>query len=390
MKKFSEEISEKLMQILGSETMQQTIASIRAASAEDTGSFEVIISTADMDRQGEVIDQAGWDLEFYKANPVVLWGHDYYAPPIGVCDEIGVQDGKLVAKGRFAPADANPFAQQVRKLYDAGMVRTTSVGFIAKEVEGSTITKAELLEFSFVPVPANPHAVSLRQLKELGIDREVLAFKGLNLEIKSEEELAETPAETPAEGAAAEGEGKGAVEDELTAEQAYELKWQKLDPACAIFSAFLDVYLKEDTDPDQFEALLKETIGLLGELVGSQAATEASENTGTVKSHIGKSSRIDRKTVENTGSEEPSTPAAPEGEEGSDTSTVVGEIPGGSEGEEQPDGAAPEQRSMIAAEDILASFKGWSDQRAVLRAIATITGEALRDLNTRERSARKK
>lgn len=180
-KKLNTEIREKLIAALAQPSLQETIAQTRAASAEDTGTFEVVISTADVDRSGEVIDQNGWDLTFYKLSPVVLWGHDYYAPPIGVCDEIGVVDGKLIAKGRFAPEAANPFAQQIRRLYDAGMMRTTSVGFMALEMDGNTITKSQLLEFSFVSVPANPMALSLRQIKELGIDSMALSVKGISI-----------------------------------------------------------------------------------------------------------------------------------------------------------------------------------------------------------------
>lgn len=152
----------------------------KASENEDSGTFEVIISTADQDRQGEIVDQKGWDLENYMKNPIVLWGHDYYALPIGVADEVKVIDGQLVAKGRFASMEANPFAQQVRKLYDQGIVKTTSVGFIAKKMTGNTITEAELLEFSFVPVPANPYAISMRTAKELGIDVDMLQMKGMS------------------------------------------------------------------------------------------------------------------------------------------------------------------------------------------------------------------
>lgn len=157
-------------------------------ASEDSGSFEVVISTADIDRQGEVVDQGGWDLNFYKLNPVVLWGHDYHSLPIGVTDSIEIRDGKLIAKGRFAPAEANPFAQQVRKLYDLKIVRATSVGFIVKNSEGQKITQAELLEFSFVPVPANPYALSLSLVKEYGLDLGMLAVKGLELKAEPEEE----------------------------------------------------------------------------------------------------------------------------------------------------------------------------------------------------------
>jgi len=183
--KISTEISEKLFAYLETPETKEFLEKMKASS-EDSGTFEVVISTADKDRQGEIVNQEGWDLTHYKNNPVVLWGHNYTGLPIGVTDSIELKDGKLVAKGRFAPESANPFAQQVRRLYDAKILRTTSVGFIAKEMEGNMVTKAELLEFSFVPVPANPMALSL--MKTASFDTAELIQKGLVLEEKAKEQ----------------------------------------------------------------------------------------------------------------------------------------------------------------------------------------------------------
>lgn len=177
-KKLSEEIKSQLVEHIRSKEFQDTIEAIN--KAQDSGTFEVVISTNDVDRQGEMVDQKGLDLTFYKQNPIVLWAHDYSSLPIGVADSIEQQDNKTIAKGRFAPTE---FAQQVRKLYDLKMVRATSVGFIPKEMEGNIITKSELLEFSFVPVPANPHALSLAKSAELNVAE--LVTKGIM--VKTEE-----------------------------------------------------------------------------------------------------------------------------------------------------------------------------------------------------------
>ena len=136
---------------------------------ENNGTFDVIISTEDLDRAGEIVRQNGWEMANYKNNPIVLWGHDYYSLPIGVCTETYETEYHGMkatgAKGVFYPAEINPFAQQVRAMYDFGIKSgypvgcTTSVGFIPKEFDESNqriITRAELLEFSFVPVPGQP------------------------------------------------------------------------------------------------------------------------------------------------------------------------------------------------------------------------------------------
>lgn len=203
MKKLTEETRTALVASITSKAVLDLFATTKAASDDDSGSFNVIVSTADTDRQGDSVSQDGWDLSYFKSNPVVLWAHDYGSLPIGMCTSIEVKDGKLVAAGKFAPADANPFAQQVRRLYELGMVRATSVGFIPTDTDYSRepvkINKAELLEFSFVPVPANPHALTLDQIKKLKIDTTMLKTKGIEVSVKDGEPAPETvtpPVET--------------------------------------------------------------------------------------------------------------------------------------------------------------------------------------------------
>src|SRR5947209_7507434 len=98
----------------------------KTKAATDSGTFRVIISTPAVDRQGDSVDQNLWDLNNYNNNPVVLWAHDYSSLPIGIATSIEKQivNGQpvLVAEGKFAPAEANPFAQQVRTLYESGIV----------------------------------------------------------------------------------------------------------------------------------------------------------------------------------------------------------------------------------------------------------------------------
>lgn len=181
-KKLNEEARAEIVTAFAAKAVEDLIAKTKTASDDESGSFKVIVSTSDTDRQGEIVDQNGWDLSFFKMNPIVLWAHDYSSLPIGMCTSISVQNGKLIAEGKFAPEDANPFAQQVRRLYDGGYVSATSVGFIPKQYDADSdakITKAELLEFSFVPVPANPHALTMNQMKKLNIDRALLKTKGI-------------------------------------------------------------------------------------------------------------------------------------------------------------------------------------------------------------------
>jgi HK97 family phage prohead protease len=135
------------------------------------GERPVLVSTDDVDRMGDIVEPDGVDLSNYRKNPVVLWAHDHYAPPIGSSMWIRRQEHGLLAKIRWASTE---FAQQIKLLYDEGHLRAWSIGFLVKEWEpivakdkdgqerttGYRYTKSELLEYSAVPVPANPEALS--------------------------------------------------------------------------------------------------------------------------------------------------------------------------------------------------------------------------------------
>ncbi len=144
----------------------------------------VICSTAEVDRAGDVVVQAGIDLSAYRRNPVVLWNHDP-EQPIARALEIGLVDGRLQALVQFPPEGVSARADEVHGLVKAGVVNATSVGFMpldaepldkAKPYRGQRFLKSELMEFSFVSVPANRGAVVvarraplLKDLREVGV-----------------------------------------------------------------------------------------------------------------------------------------------------------------------------------------------------------------------------
>lgn len=121
-----------------------------------------VISTSTPDRDNDTIAVAGWKLDNYRRNPVVLWAHDYQSLPLGRAVSVAVDGDKLVADAEFADHD---MANAVLKLIDGGFLRATSVGFrpltsTYNNARGGTdYTAQELLEFSLVPVPANPEAL---------------------------------------------------------------------------------------------------------------------------------------------------------------------------------------------------------------------------------------
>lgn len=130
------------------------------------------ISTGSVDRDNDTIDPAGWELDAYRANPVVLWAHDHRALPVARALEVGVTSGRLMAVAEFA---SHQFAQTVFELYRDGFMRATSVGFRALEHErnahgGVRFKRQELLEFSCVPVPANAEALVAASGKGIAVE----------------------------------------------------------------------------------------------------------------------------------------------------------------------------------------------------------------------------
>lgn len=149
-------------------TKRLTVTTIAGRTAD--GEAEITISTNSVDREQDELLPEGCDLRNYQRNPVVLFGHDSYDLPVGICTSIKVEATGLRAAWRWLQND--PRAERVKNAYDQGVLRAASVGFRPLAYEpnahgGYRFTKWELLEWSLVPVPANPDAV--RTLKSLGL-----------------------------------------------------------------------------------------------------------------------------------------------------------------------------------------------------------------------------
>ena len=148
--------------------------------------FVAVASTAALDRHGESVSVEGWDLKGFKANPVLLWAHDHSVPAVGVATKVWVEGkgkrAKLMIEGKLN--DATELARGLKQLVKDGVIKTMSVGFRALEMEGNTFTEQELLEVSFVNVPANGQAMitaykslegfSEETIKAIGVDESVV------------------------------------------------------------------------------------------------------------------------------------------------------------------------------------------------------------------------
>ena len=123
--------------------------------------------TGGVKRDGNDIDPMGCVLDNYAANPVQLWQHDPDYP-VAINEDLAVDANGITARCVFAPAGLSAKADEICGLVKAGIVRSVSIGFEILESEpldpkrprgGLRVTKWELLECSYVSVPADPQAL---------------------------------------------------------------------------------------------------------------------------------------------------------------------------------------------------------------------------------------
>jgi hypothetical protein len=158
------------------------IRAIDRAKAEETRTVEFIISSADKDRHGTILNMKGWNLENFNLNPIVGYQHNVYGA--NMCsapnpdDVLGpgrafLEGDKLIGSVTFETKDINPLAEKIFQKVLNGTLRATSVGFLemgeGKYGEGEQrqggkdetyyFAGQELLEFSIVNIPSNAKAV---------------------------------------------------------------------------------------------------------------------------------------------------------------------------------------------------------------------------------------
>lgn len=133
------------------------------------GQFQATVTTSDVDRMGESIDTQGITTDAYMQNPVVLYGHDYSALPIGKTTKLQQFKNKMQATFQLATKEY-PFADTVAQLIKGGYLNAVSIGGVVRQWNESytEIQAMEMVEFSVVPVPANGAAlITGRSLEEV-------------------------------------------------------------------------------------------------------------------------------------------------------------------------------------------------------------------------------
>lgn len=150
-------------------------AFVRALTEEQVQNRQAdfVISTEAEDTYRTIFEIAGWNLERYNRNPVVIYVHDTMSsdPDLVIgTSVVRIEGNELVATVTFEDAENNPLAEKVFKKVQAGILRMASIGADIHEARWGDFdkgedpdvlrfTKMDLLEWSIVPVGSNPEAL---------------------------------------------------------------------------------------------------------------------------------------------------------------------------------------------------------------------------------------
>lgn len=118
----------------------------------------VIASDESLDRHGEVIPINSWDLSKFKGSPRMLVDHDHRVEKIvGKWENVRVEGRQLLMEPVFH--GITELSRAVEEMVKEGFLDTVSVGFIPNEpTQDRPEHSNELIETSWVTVPANPNA----------------------------------------------------------------------------------------------------------------------------------------------------------------------------------------------------------------------------------------
>ena len=154
-----------------------------------------VMSTCNIDRHGDVIDQDSWIMEHFNASPMFFLQHRSDEFPIGKWlsvtfepDPDNVGKNMMVGVAQFA-TDIYDQADLAFKMVEGGFMSAVSVGFIPHRVEYDENTDCfvlfdcELLECSLVGVGSNRQALAKENAD--AIEKIIEAKEAIDEKIKS-------------------------------------------------------------------------------------------------------------------------------------------------------------------------------------------------------------
>lgn len=148
-----------------------------------------VLSDQGLNSQGFRVLTSGADLQQFQKNPVMLYCHDGRMLPIGTWQNIRTEGDRLLADAVFDLDD--PFAAQVARKVEKGIIRCCSIGFDIVEVSEDkalmlpgqtqgTVTRWQLMECSICAIGANRSAMKLQAGQRMTLSRELTNQNTLN------------------------------------------------------------------------------------------------------------------------------------------------------------------------------------------------------------------
>lgn len=129
-----------------------------------------VLSDESLNSHGFRVLTSGIDLEQFKKNPVMLYGHDDEMLPIGRWLNVRVEGDRLLAEAEFDSDDE--LAQQISAKVESGYVNCCSIGFMITATTSDpvwmlpgqkwdTVSGCKLLECSICAIGSNYNAMRL-------------------------------------------------------------------------------------------------------------------------------------------------------------------------------------------------------------------------------------
>lgn len=155
-----------------------------------------VMSTANVDRHGDIVDQETWVLEHFLANPSFYFNHKSWEFPIGRWLNAWLEDDpdlegekRLVGEAQFTPHVDETCKRAWEHVKETNM-RAVSVGLIPhvvdydEEKDCYVLMQCELLECSLVGTPSNRQALVQDKDAKDAKDEIVEVAKQVETEVK--------------------------------------------------------------------------------------------------------------------------------------------------------------------------------------------------------------
>lgn len=165
-----------------------TSMTVEKAQGLPYGSFEAVIATEDLDRQGEKMSIPG--IQMPRKNYKIYYNHTYNGGqdlPIGVWEDLWTKGKKLMGRGRLF-VKSYDFARQVYDIMLDGGLDSTSIGFIPEEWDDSKSmwTKSQFVEASIVAEPANVAALVTAKKLDITTEQVMEMEKDFELQVRKD------------------------------------------------------------------------------------------------------------------------------------------------------------------------------------------------------------